>query len=323
MEHDVHFLAQDGDLSAVLRRSGVTIHPLPASVGNWTDLLKNAMCVRRLSRNISPDLLHVHMPRAMLSVRLSLVRVPIVATVHNDFDRASVMMRLANHVTAVSDASRIALLGRGFSPKRTSVVYNGPIGTKRLPQTSPTRELQHPAVTTVCGLHERKGVADLIVAASMLKKNGLACHLYIVGAGPDAGNLARQCQALGLNDLVHFVGYCPDPREYLNSSDVFVLASHDEPFGLVIAEARSSRCPIVATAVGGIPEVLEGGRCGLLVPPSAPGELASAITKVLTDNRLAEQLRQRAGENLGWLSTRSMAERTLHVYEMLVRLGYQ
>jgi glycosyltransferase involved in cell wall biosynthesis len=114
---------------------------------------------------------------------------------------------------------------------------------------------------------------------------------------------------------VHFLGFVPDPRPYLHSADVFVLASRKDPFPLVIPEAREAGCAIVASNVDGIPEALEHGRAGLLVAPGDPQEIARAIARLLGNPEELAYFRMRARDNLDWLRLKRAAEETIAVYE--------
>jgi glycosyltransferase involved in cell wall biosynthesis len=112
-----------------------------------------------------------------------------------------------------------------------------------------------------------------------------------------------------------FVGFVRDPRPYLAQSDVFVLASRNDPFPLVIPEAREAACAIVATNVDGIPEGLSGGRAGILVPPSDPPALAAALTRLLRDPQERSLWRRRATEDIDWLRLERVSKETLDVYQ--------
>ena len=95
---------------------------------------------------------------------------------------------------------------------------------------------------------------------------------------------------------------------------MFVLASHREPFGLVISEAREVGCAIVASRVDGIPEVLEQGRAGLLVPPGDPQALATTIAELLKNSTQLNYWKAQAQKNLDWLNVTRVATETLGIY---------
>ena len=127
-------------------------------------------------------------------------------------------------------------------------------------------------------------------------------HLYIVGDGPDRSAFEAQAKATTAAARIYFEGFQRDPERYLFSTDIFVLASHREPFGLALSEARAASCAIVATHVDGIPEALEGGNAGILVPPSNPPALAAALNGLLNNSNELANWRTAASQNLQWLT---------------------
>ena len=100
-------------------------------------------------------------------------------------------------------------------------------------------------------------------------------------------------------------------------SNIFALASHADPGPLVLAEAREAGCAIIATSVDGIPEMLDGGKAGILVPPKRPDLFANAIVKVLTDAALLANLRARSRSNVGYFSVNRVANDYLAIYKSL------
>ena len=140
-------------------------------------------------------------------------------------------------------------------------------------------------------LDSHKRVSDLIDAVALLADERV--QLLVVGDGPDREALERQAQARGIAGRCRFVGYQGDLGRYYRLMDVFVLASAHEAFGLVLAEAMMADVAVIGTEVGGVPDVLDFGRAGRLVPPLQPAALAAALRDLLDDpegrRRLAER----------------------------------
>jgi glycosyltransferase involved in cell wall biosynthesis len=222
--------------------------------------------------------------------------VSLVTTVHNSFDWHSVLMRLGRRVVAVSRAERKRLLSQGFSEKRLVAVMNAPSNSPRqgFIQDNGDLAIESPCIVAVNGLHRRKGVFDIITACSQLFGEFPEWRLYIAGEGPDCEALKRQARLSGISDRVIFLGFLAAPRRLLEMADIFVLASYADPCSLVIGEARAAGCAIVATAVGGTPEMLEFGNAGRLVSPGKPKELASELRALMSDESAREQLRSAA-----------------------------
>jgi glycosyltransferase involved in cell wall biosynthesis len=140
-----------------------------------------------------------------------------------------------------------------------------------------------PLVVSVGRLHPQKDHATLISAAALLARRRPGVRFVIVGEGPRAGDLARQVRSLGLDDVVALVGAGVAGTDALAAADVVALASCWEGWPLVVAEAVRLGRPVVATAVGGIPEMLVDGVSGWLVAPGAPSALAGALEAALAD----------------------------------------
>lgn len=139
-----------------------------------------------------------------------------------------------------------------------------------------------------------KRFSDIIRALPIVRSAIPKARILIVGDGPDRAMLERLSDELGLSDAIIFAGYQGAPRDFYHLMEVFVLASANEAFGLVLVEAMLAEVPIVATDVGGIPFVLDYGAAGVLVPPKHPEKLATAILGLL-DKRLSAQSYRSAG----------------------------
>lgn len=149
-----------------------------------------------------------------------------------------------------------------------------------------------PVLLFVGGLHYRKG-ADVLIRAVV----GLpppACRLLVCGEGELADDLRASAAELGLGDCVRFLGYRRDVPALMAAADLFVLPSRWEGCPMVILEAMAAGLPIVATAVGGVPELIRDGQEGLLVPPENPVALAEALQGLLGDSQLAARLGNQA-----------------------------
>jgi glycosyltransferase involved in cell wall biosynthesis len=119
-------------------------------------------------------------------------------------------------------------------------------------------------------------------------------RLYIAGEGPDREVLEEQVRSSGIADRVNFLGFVPVPRLLYERSDIFVLADHSDPCSLSIGEARAAGCAIVATSVGGTPEMLEFGRAGRLVSPGNPEQLATELRALMTNPKILAHMRRAA-----------------------------
>ena len=206
--------------------------------------------------------------------------------------------RWCDHVIAVSEATkRIMVEDEGVPPHKVSVVYNGmnPLPPPSEEAVARTRvELGLDAADHVClvlaRLHEEKGHRVLLEALPALSARVGRVKVLVAGEGPHRAALEQEVAARGLGSTVHFLGRRSDVPALLLVSDVLVLPSFAESFGFVLLEAMSLGRPIVATDVGGIPELVTEGETGLLVPPGDAAALADRLARVLSDSGLAARL---------------------------------
>ncbi|MEM9979045.1 MAG: glycosyltransferase family 4 protein [Cyanobacteria bacterium P01_D01_bin.2] len=315
--YEVSVISGGGEYETLLAQYKVTHFQLNQT-RTWSNLTRAASQYRAIVQRVQPDIVHAHMMTgAVLARSLRLWnRYGLVATVHNEFQESAKLMGLADRVIAVSQAVSQSMQHRGIPPHKLRVVTNGTLESPRVGSLTdcPPARLQRPAITTVAGMNSRKGIAELIVAFEKVALDFPEAHLYLVGHGPEKEQFQAQARQTRVANRIHFEGFQSDPRTYLLSTDVFVLASHREPFGLVISEAREVGCAIVASRVDGIPEVLEQGRAGLLVPPGDPQALATTIAGLLKNSTKLNYWKAQAQKNLDWLNVTRVATETLGIY---------
>ena len=315
--YEVSVISGGGDYEALLEQYKVNHFQLNQA-RTWSNLMRAASQYRTIVRQVNPDIVHAHMMTgAVLARGLKLwSRYGLVATVHNEFQESAKLMGLADRVIAVSQAVSKSMQQRGVPTHKLRVVTNGTLESPRvgaLTDCDPVY-LQRPAITTVAGMNSRKGIAELIKAFEQIAIDLPEAHLYLVGHGPEKDQFQAQARQTCVANRIHFVGFQSDPRTYLLSTDVFVLASHREPFGLAISEAREVGCAIVASRVDGIPEVLEHGQAGLLVPPGDSQALATTIAGLLKNSTKLNYWKAQAQKNLDWLNVTRVATETLGIY---------
>jgi glycosyltransferase involved in cell wall biosynthesis len=185
----------------------------------------------------------------------------------------------------------------GRAGKRTEVIPSG-VDTDRF-RPSPDRAAAKAAfgidaaalvIGTVGRLEPRKGTATLIAAVAALRDSGRDVTALIVGDGPLRAELAADAERRGVAAAVRLLGDRADVRDVLAALDAFVLPSRTEGMSNALLEAMAMALPVVATAVGGTPEVVADGRSGLLVPADDPAAMADAVARVLDDAGLASTL---------------------------------
>jgi glycosyltransferase involved in cell wall biosynthesis len=182
--------------------------------------------------------------------------------------------------------------------RKLSVVANG-IDTSRFVGAGSRTALRErwgipasaPVIGTVGRLAEIKRQDLLIAAFARLRKQRPDAHLFLVGDGPLRDVLEQQAAHLGVADSVHFAGYQPHPERFLQGMDMFALTSRSEGMPLAVLEAWAAGVPVVASCVGGLPEMVSDQR-GILFPPGDEVALVAALEALLADpvraRRLAE-----------------------------------
>lgn len=290
----------------------------------------------RYLRQQKPDIVHTHLVHAetyaIPAARLAGVRY-VVNSSHNDdpFRRRFVfrlrgwlLWRLTNRGIAISEAVKQFLIQIEHAPAaKIEVIYYG-LEAQPIPASGSLRaELglppETPLIGSVCRLVPQKGIAYALDAMAILAERDPQWHYVILGDGVLKNDLMTQTHRLGLVERVHFLGWRTDVLELMAQLDIFVAPSLWEGFGLVFLEAMAAGKPIVSTRVSCIPEVVEDGVSGLLVPPENAAALAQAVARLLDDPDLARNMgaagRQRLAEKF---SQQHMVEQTLAVYQKLV-----
>jgi glycosyltransferase involved in cell wall biosynthesis len=172
--------------------------------------------------------------------------------------------------------------------------------------------LSAPLIVTVARLDPQKALHVLLQALKLLPGD---VHLAILGTGPLEDKLRAQSERLGLSERVRWVGFTPQVADHIAAADVFALSSVWEGIPLAAQEAIALGAPVVATAVGGLPELIEDRVSGRLVPPNKPVLLADALTHVLASpegaRRYAAEARARLVERF---STATMLDRLASAY---------
>lgn len=323
--HDVAIASAGGEYEELLTQYSVKHFKLDQT-RTPINLINAAKIYRGIIKEFQPDIVHAHMMTGVVLGRCLRFNsdYSLVATVHNEFQRSAVLMGLADKVIAVSNAVAKSMARRGIPEQKLRVISNGTLGsvrTRHIQEYLPV-ELERPAIATVAGMYQRKGIGELIAAFAQIAPQFPQAHLYLVGNGPERAIFEEKAQATGFSSRIHFAGFQPEPQRYLLAADIFVLASHRDPSPLVIPEAREAGCAIIATNVDGIPEALDNGQAGILIPVKDSSALADALAKLLSQPHLLQHWQEQAQQNLDWLNVGRVNQETLAVYSEL-KMGWE
>lgn len=188
--------------------------------------------------------------------------------------------RLAHRVVANAKAGGDQLVREGVDRAAVALIPNGVDLAQYSP--APARAARR-VVTTVANLRAEKGHDVLLRAAALVGRECPDARFQLVGAGPMREALEQDAARLGVNGVVSFLGHREDVPALLHESDLFVLPSRTEAFPNGIVEAMAAGLPVVASDVGGVPELVAADRTGILVPPGDPEALAAAILRLMRE----------------------------------------
>ena len=244
--------------------------------------------------------------------------------------RTKVMTRPVGTVIAISKFVKSQLLAAGVPEGKVVVRYLGVDTQRFVPDRQARAEWaerfsirsDEMILSTVSYLRPFKNPQVLVEACKELSDRSVPVRLFVAGGGDMLADLKALARTLGIADRVHWLGNVADPRSLLQASDIFVLASVGEAFGLVLAEAMACGVPVVGSRSGSLTEVVEDGHTGVLVTPLDPVAFAGAIEQLARDVSRRREMAARAIARVRTHFTVDVAvERTMAIYESLLKAG--
>jgi len=284
-------------------------------------------------RRLRPDVIHVHSPLPASLLRLtsgfSTPRPALISTVHNTRYRLPTMLLdratgwLDDHTVAVSSQVARAVVTTGARNLSTRIHgINVAEQRRRAGEAGQTRrEWAIPEsaflIVHVAKFHPQKRHELLLEAAARVLDSSTRAVFVLAGSGPLEDQIARRVAELG-SDAVQFLGCVPQAAGLIAASDLLVLSSAYEGLPVVVMEALAAGVPVVSTAVGGVPELIEHGRNGYLTKPGDPDELADAILRAMRpENHVL--LREGARDSSGLVDISRTAEWFERLYDEVRR----
>jgi glycosyltransferase involved in cell wall biosynthesis len=310
-----YVLRQQDALVPLVVAGGTPVHALGAAHDGD---LRWMAALRRLLVTEDYDVVHFHLPYAAALGQLVVASLPraarpgVVYTEHSLWNKTKFLIRVLLHasmgsgerVVTVSQASYDALPAR--LQARSEMVVHGVDLSRSDALTARRADLRADVraelgategeflFMTVANLRPEKGYDVLLDAARAIADDGLPIRIAAVGRGPMSTTLHSRHVELALGDRFQFLGQRDDVLALLAGADAFVLASRQEGLPVALMEATSVGLPIVASSVGGVPQMLEHDRDALLVPPGDSGALAEAMTRLASDRELRDRLGRQA-----------------------------
>jgi glycosyltransferase involved in cell wall biosynthesis len=271
-----------------------------------------------------PDVLHSHSPKAggLCGFVGRLMRVPkIVYTVHGwtyHEERSAIQKTLiyffswltsilSHQVIVVSKNDLSAIKKMPFCTKKTTYIKNTITEPIFLPKEQSINFLENSLgidlnnkfiIGTIAELHQNKGLGYAIEAISKIASNNKEFIYLIIGEGEKRKELTNKIQELGLQKQVFLVGFIENASKYLKAFDLFILPSIKEGLPYVILEASFAKMPIIATNVGGISDIIENKKSGLIIQSKDTKALIEAIDLIMNDKRLAQIMSEKGYMNV-------------------------
>lgn len=322
-----------GPVGVRLQEGGLAVHTLGMpEKANLLNLLVAIVRLRRWLQHAECDIVHSFLPRANIvsrvANRFSGVRRPHFSSERStDFNRSRTVCllnrwtaRWSDLVLVVSASVKEVLLQRDRLAPESMALWENGISVQAVddaPESGIRAELGVNGKTVVfCSvgrLIPDKGYDYLLRAMSQMTSDGVPVRLILVGGGPEEERLRAEAKVCGVGDRVHFAGFRSDVYGILKEVDAFVLSSLEEGVPVVVLEAMACSLPVIATEVGGVPDLVVNGETGFLVPPaerwrdSSNGDarvarsdeatstasvqaLAAAMSELATDPTLRDEL---------------------------------
>jgi glycosyltransferase involved in cell wall biosynthesis len=330
----VYCLHRTGQLLTSVERLGVSVEGLPAL---WTpsprSVFRTVEHLRAHLHRERPDLAHCYLVHGGLagSVAARLAAVPRVITTRRlvhaytgghllEYRVAAALMdRCSDAIIAVCEAARQQAIREGTDPAKIVTIHNS-VAVPERPLSPQQQRDGGPIFGCVAELHPRKGLLHLLQAVPVVLATLPHARFVLVGTGGQETVLRSTAARLGVGGSVNFLGERLDVAALLPTFDVFVLPSLQEGLPNAILEAMAVGLPVVATRTGGVPEVVEDGVTGILIPPGDERALAAALIRVGTDERLRAAHGQRGREvALTRFSIDAEMQSVESVYDRLLR----
>jgi glycosyltransferase involved in cell wall biosynthesis len=255
-----------------------------------------------LVRHRRIDIIHAHLPNAHVLAGLAscLTGRPAVATLHGmnlNLQELGISRMTNTHLVVVCQQAQAEALALGIPLTQLTLIPNGvdlqhfkPENSGRAFRRSLKLSATVPLVGFVGRLALEKGPETFIRMASQVRQRCPDAHYVIVGDGPLKASLARTISKAGLGKCVHLAGVWPDTSEVYPALDIVVQTSNSEGMPLTLLEAMASGCPVIGTAVGGVPEIIEVGETGFVYAAGDSTAMAEGVINLLLSASMRHQM---------------------------------
>lgn len=306
--------------------------------------LKNYFELKQIIKNFKPDLIHANIWNPMAGkyaiFTAKKLKIPLVTTEHDPFEVKGLkklfkrkLLEPIQKIITVSDANqkvmellypetknKLTTIHNGINLKKIEIQLKALTSNKiaTIKKEIFKAESNEKIILSAGTLHERKGFKYLIEAFKTVHQKYPKSKLIIAGEGPERKNLEDLIKNLHLVPNCLLISWRENIIELMAASDIFVLPSIKEAFGLVILEALACKLPVIATKAGGIPEIIKNEN-GLLVAAQNSNELSEAIIKILEDQALHEKLSSLGYKRVQDFKVEKNTQKTEKIYEEVIK----
>ena len=331
--HDAQLLSRSNSLLAQRASAeNFSVHRFSPRFSRFQALL----CLKEILQQQKFDIIHAHDPHALTAAWLAHAhhRATLIASRRVAYSLSRSWMglaryRAAHRIIAVSKFVAAGAISSGIDPERVAVVYDGveiPPPFTRQERIAARRTWNildsTPLIGCVGYLLPEKGQELLLRAMKEVVSQFPGCKLLLAGDGPMRSILQALAKNLVLENNVIFAGFIADTESVYRALDVFVFPSLAEPLGSSLLAAMAHSLPVVAIASGGVPEIIENGRNGILADAPDPAKLARAICELLRHPEMDARLGASARETISKRFTAELlAENTLREYEKVLSVA--
>ena len=327
----VLMVPRGSEVAAAARKRWLRVEEFPYR--GEADVVAATRMLWRFSRR-DVEIVHLHSRRGadtLGGLAGTLVRAPVVLTRRVDNREIDWIVGakygLYRRIVAISGAVRDVLVDQGVPGEKISLVHSAvDASVWRSPRSAAARDREFdlergaPAGAMVAQFVPRKGHWVLMHALAILKRHGHSPNIVLFGRGPMRDEVAALAETAGVLGQIRFAGFRDDLNRWLGAFDFCVHPALREGLGVAALQAGAAGLPVIGGRAGGIPEVVEDGRTGLLCPPGDAGALAEAIRRLLEDPKAARALGQSARTRIeSRFSIDAMVEGNLAVYREVVR----
>jgi glycosyltransferase involved in cell wall biosynthesis len=293
-----------------------------------------AISIYRFCRRNAINVINTHGSRdSTLSIPSMLLGIPLIRNrqIINPVKKASSYQRLCTHVIASAEEIKRSMVAAGISSEKITVIGEGVDLEEFNPQVEFdylrhefNLNVQDRIILNIGMIRPDKGQQYYLEAANLLLKSHSELKFFLIGESGDDNQLEHQLRtkikAYGMEDNVILTGYRQDIPAFMNLADLVVVSSLAEAQSRIVPQAFASGKTVVATHIGGLPELVQDGKNGLLVPVENPQAMADAILSIVYDDQLKRELEQNAYQFAQThLSFKTMMDRILETYARFIK----